>query len=83
MAEKCTHSNISFNAHTMETFLSFSVTNFNITGINLRFIDSYKHLASSLDGLVNSLLNNDTNIQSTKSKSSSLLQYFKDDAINY
>ena len=79
MAEKCTHSNISFNAHTMETFLSFSGTNFNITGINLRFIDSYKHLASSLD----SLLNKDTNIQSIKTKSSSIFQYSKDDAINY
>ena len=64
----------------METFSTFSVTNFNNTGINLRFIDSYKHLTSSLDGLVNSLLNKDTNIQSIKTKSSSL-QYFKDDAI--
>ena len=79
MAEKCTRSNISFNVHTMETFLSFSVTNFDITGINLTFIDSYKHLASSLD----SLLNKDTNIQSIKTKSSSIFQYFKDDAINY
>ena len=41
----------------------------------------YKHLASSLDGLVNSLLNKDSNIQSIKTKSSSLFQYFKDDAI--
>ena len=64
-----------------ETFLTFSVTNFNITGINSRFIDPYKHLASSLDGLVNSLLNKDTNIQSIKTKFSSLFQYFKDDAI--
>ena len=64
----------------METFLTL-ITNFNNTGINLRFIDSYKHLASSLDGLVNSLLNKDTNIQSIKTKSSSLFQYFKDNGI--
>ena len=54
LAEKCTHSNISCLAHSMETFLTFSITNFNNTGINLRFIDSYKHLTSSLGGLVNS-----------------------------
>ena len=64
----------------METFLTL-ITNFNNTGINLRFIDSYKHLASSLDGLVNTLLNKDTNIQSSKTKSSSFFQYFKDNAI--
>ena len=77
LAEKCTHSNISCIAHSMETFLTFSITNFDNTGMNLRFVDSYKHLISSLDGLVNSLLNKDTNIQSTKSKFSSLFQYFK------
>ena len=38
----------------METFLTFLISNFNNTGINLRFIDSYKHLTSSLGGLVNS-----------------------------
>ena len=28
LAEKCTHSNISCIAHSMETFLTFSITNF-------------------------------------------------------
>ena len=64
----------------METFLTFSTFNFNSTGINLRFADSYKHLTSSLDGLVNSLLNKDTNIRSFKTKFLSLFQYFKDHA---
>ena len=64
----------------METFLTFSTFNFNNTGINLRFADSYKHLTSSLDGLVNSLLNKDTNIRSFKTKFLSLFQYFKDHA---
>ena len=81
LAEKCTHSNISCIAHSMETFLTFSITNFNNIGMNLRFIDSCKHLTSSLDGLVNSLLNKDTNVQSTKSKFSLLFQTFKDDAM--
>ena len=56
LAEKWTHSNISCLTHSMETFLTFSITNFNNTGINFRFIDSYKHLTSSLGGLVNSLV---------------------------
>ena len=64
----------------METFLTFSITNFNNTGINLRFADSYKHLTSSLDGLVNSLLNEDTNIRSITTIFPSLFQYFKDHA---
>ena len=52
----------------METFLTVSITNFNNTSISLRFVDSYKHLTSSLDGLVNSLLNKNENIQSIKEK---------------
>ena len=81
MAEKCTHSNISCIGHSMETFLTFSITNFNNIGMNLGFIDSCKHLTSSLDGLVKSLLNIDINVQSTKSKFSSSFQNFKDDAM--
>ena len=65
----------------METFLTFSVTNFNGTGINLRFIDSYKHLTYPLDNLVNYLFNKDTNIQSIKTKFSSLFQHFNDKAV--
>ena len=81
LAEKCTHSNISCIAHSIQKFLTFSITNFNNSGMNLKFIDSCKHLTSSLDGLVNSLLNKDTNVQSTKSKFSLLFQTFKDDAM--
>ena len=40
----------------METFLTFSITNFNGAGINFRFIDSYKHLTYPLDSLVNNYL---------------------------
>ena len=81
LAEKCTHSNISCIAHSIQKFLTFSITNFNNSGMNLRFIDSCKHLTSSLDGLVNSLLNKDTNVQSIKSKFSLLFQNFKYDAM--
>ena len=49
--------------------------------MNLGFIDSCKHLTSSLDGLAKSLLNIDINVQSTKSKFSSSFQNFKDDAM--
>ena len=65
----------------METFLTFSITNFNSAGINFRFIDSYKHLTYPLDSLVNYLFNKDTNIQSIKTKFSSLFQDFNDKAI--
>ena len=68
LASKCTHSNISYVAHSMETFLTFSITNFNNTSISLRFVDFYEHLTSSLDGLVNSFLNKNENIQSIKKK---------------
>ena len=81
LASKCTHSNISCIAHSMETFLTFSISNFNGTGINLRFIDSFKHLAYALYSLANYLFNKDTNIQQIKTKFSSLFQHFKDDAI--
>ena len=81
LASKCTHSNISCIAHSMETFLTFSITNFNGTGINLRFIDSYKHLTYPLDSLFNYLLNKDTNTQSIKTKFSSLFQHFNDKAV--
>ena len=53
----CTHSNINCITHSMETFPTFSVTNFNGRGINLMFIDSCKHLTYSLDSLVNYLFN--------------------------
>ena len=67
----------------METFSTFSINSFNGTGINLRCIDSYRHLTYPLDCLVNYLFNKDTNIQSIKTKFSSLFQHFKDDAKNY
>ena len=76
LASKCTPPNISCIAHSMETFLTFSITNFNGTGINLRFIDSCKHLRYPLDSLVNYLLNKDTNTQLIKTKFSSLFQTF-------
>ena len=50
--------------------------------MNLRFIDSYKDLSSPLDGIVKSLLNNDTDINSIKNKFPSLCQYFEDKAFN-
>ena len=67
----------------METFLIFSITDFNNTCINLKFVDSYKHLTSSLDGLVNSLLNQDANMQSIKNKFLSFFQQCEDDAKKY
>ena len=63
----------------METFLTFWITNFNGTGISLRFIDSYKHLTYPLDSHINYLFNKDRNIQLIKTKFSSLLQHFKND----
>ena len=74
LAHKCTHSDISCIAHSMQTFFNFSITNFNGTGINLRFTDSYKHITYPLDYLVNYLWNKDKNIQSIKTKFSSLFQ---------
>ena len=44
----------------------------------MRFVDSYKHLSSSLDSLVSSLLNKDTNIDSIKNKFSTLFEYYDD-----
>ena len=48
--------------------------------ITLRFIDSYQHLSSSLDVLVKSLLNKETDIDLIKNKFPSLFQYFDDKA---
>ena len=56
----------------METFLTFSIHNFDNSIITLRFIDSYKHLSSSLDLLVKSLLNKETDIDLIKNKFPSL-----------
>ena len=61
-------------------YLLTYLLNINSTEINVRFVESYKHLSYPLDGLVNYLQNKDTNIQSIKSKFSSLFQYCKDDA---
>ena len=49
LSSKCTHPNICCIAHSMETFLTFPITNFNGTDINLRFTDSYKDLTYPLD----------------------------------
>ena len=49
--------------------------------ITLRFIDSYQHLSSSLDVLVKSLLNKETDIDLIKNKFPSLFQYFDDTAL--
>ena len=65
----------------METFLIFSINNFNNTIITLRFIDSYRHLSSSLDVLVKSVLNKETDINLIKNKFLSLFQYFDDKAL--
>ena len=82
LANKYSHSNINCIAHSaMETFLTFSITNFNGTDIKVRFIDSHKHLTYPLDCLVNYLLNKDTNIQTIKDKFSSLFQHFNDKAV--
>ena len=65
----------------METFLIFSINNFNNTIITLRFIDSYRHLSSSLDVLVKSVLSKETDINLIKNKFLSLFQYFDDKAL--
>ena len=81
LAEKCFDSYISCTSNSIETFLTFSISNFDDTIINLRFVDSYKHLPSPLDGIIKSLLNKDTNINSIKNKFPSLFQYFGDKAL--
>ena len=53
-----------------------SINNFDNTIINLRFVDSYKHLTSPLNSIVKSLLNKDTDINSIKTKFPSLFQNF-------
>ena len=65
----------------METFLIFSINNFNNTIITLRFIDSYRHLSSSLDVLVKSVLSKETDINLIKNKFLPLFQYFDDKAL--
>ena len=65
----------------METFLTFSIHNFDNSIITLRYIDWYKHLSSSLDLLVKSLLNKETDIDLIKNKFLSLFQYFDDKAL--
>ena len=60
LAEKCFDSKISCISNSMETFLTVSINNFGNTIINLRFIDSYKHLTSPLDAIIKGLLNKDT-----------------------
>ena len=65
----------------METFLIFSINNFNNTIITLRFIDSYRHLSTSLDVLVKSVLSKETDINLIKKKFISLFQYFDDKAL--
>ena len=59
----------------MQTFLTFLINTFDNTTINLRFIDSYKHLSTSLDVIVKSLLNKDTDINSIKNKFPFLFHY--------
>ena len=65
----------------METFLIFSINNFNNTIITLRFIDSYRQLSTSLDVLVKSVLSKETDINLIKNKFLSLFQYFDDNAL--
>ena len=65
----------------MQTFLTFSINSFDNTTINLRFIDSYTHLSTSLDGIVKSLLNKDTDINSIKKRFPFLFQYFHDKSL--
>ena len=81
MVEKCFDSNISCISNSMETFLTFSICNFDKTIINLRFIDSCKHLSRPLHGIIKSLLNKATNINSIKNKFPSLFLYFDYKAI--
>ena len=81
LVEKCSNSNIRCISNSLETFLTFSINNFYNTMITLRFIDSYKDLSSSLDVLVKSLLNKETDIDLIKNKFPSLFQYFDDTAL--
>ena len=74
LSEKCPNSNISCISNSLETFLTFSINNFYNTMITLRFINSYKHLSSSLDVLVKRLLNKETDIDLIKNNVPSLFQ---------
>ena len=62
----------------METFLTFSINNFDNTSITLRFVDSYRHLTYPLADLVKSLLIKETDIYLIKNIFPSLFQYFDD-----
>ena len=81
LAEKCSNSNISCISNSLETFLTFSINNFDNPTITLRFVDSYKHLSSCLDVLVKSLWNQETDIDLIKNKFLSLFQYFDEKAL--
>ena len=81
LAEKCSHSNISCVATSMETMMTFSSNSFNNMYINLRLFDWYNHLPHPLDELAKNLLNKDTNIRSITSTFPSLFQYFNDKAM--
>ena len=60
---------------------NFLINNFDNAIITLRLIDSNKHLSSTLNVIVKSLLNKDTDITSTKNKYPFLFQYFDDKAL--
>ena len=62
LASKCSKSYIICIAHSMETFLTFSINTFNGTKIKVKFIDSFKHLPYPVDSLVNYLFNKDKKI---------------------
>ena len=86
LAKKCSTSNVSCVAHSKETFLTFSINNFNNTNIRLKFIDSIKHLPYPLEKLVNYLSNNykltetsQETINALTQKFSSLYQTFNND----
>ena len=81
LAEKCFDSNISYIFNSMETFLTFSINNFDNTSITLTFVDSYRHLTYPLADLVKSLLNKETDINLIKNIFPSLFQYFDDKSL--
>ena len=58
LAKQCSTSNFSFVGHSKETFLTFTISEFNNTNINVKFIDSIKHFPYPLEKLVNYLSNN-------------------------
>ena len=58
LAKQCSASNFSFVGHSKETFLTFTISEFNNTNINVKFIDSIKHFPYPLEKLINYLSNN-------------------------